>query len=472
MQKRSILIFLVGLMFLQGCSIYHGDSTQPALGPQVEEVHTLPTQGQGPTLSERDQFEETISPLELEDEATGQMNPEIVIATDIHYLAKELTDFGPAFEEMVQSGDGKAITYVWEITDAFLEEVIARKPQALILSGDLTLEGEQLSHEALAKKLKRVEDSGISVFVIPGNHDINNPWAAAYKGTEAIPAARTSPEKFVSIYGDFGYDEALSRDPASLSYLAELDDGTWLLMLDSCQYKTESLVGGMIQQETYSWIEKVLDDAWYEKRQVIPVAHHNLLDESRVYEENCTIEHSEELGKMLGGWDIRLFLSGHLHVQHYRSSDEWQVSEIVTGSLSMSPCTYGVLKYFGPEEFYYHTERVDVSAWASKKGNPDINLQNFESYADEFLQSIFYKQAEANLEKYSLSANEKQRMAEVYALLNVYAVEGRAWQIRDEMMKTPAYEIWQRYDRTDILCMYMNEIIEDAVCDYNVFSRH
>ena len=178
MQKRSILIFLVGLMFLQGCSIYHGDSTQPALGPQVEEVHTLPTQGQGPTLSERDQFEETISPLELEDEATGQMNPEIVIAraaiqkyllnnciviaTDIHYLAKELTDFGPAFEEMVQSGDGKAITYVWEITDAFLEEVIARKPQALILSGDLTLEGEQLSHEALAKKLKRVEDSGIS----------------------------------------------------------------------------------------------------------------------------------------------------------------------------------------------------------------------------------------------------------------------------------------------------------------------
>lgn len=154
MQKRSILIFLVGLMFLQGCSIYHGDSTQPALGPQVEEVHTLPTQGQGPTLSERDQFEETISPLELEDEATGQMNPEIVIATDIHYLAKELTDFGPAFEEMVQSGDGKAITYVWEITDAFLEEVIARKPQALILSGDLTLEGEQLSHEALAKKIK------------------------------------------------------------------------------------------------------------------------------------------------------------------------------------------------------------------------------------------------------------------------------------------------------------------------------
>ena len=172
MQKRSILIFLVGLMFLQGCSIYHGDSTQPALGPQVEEVHTLPTQGQGPTLSERDQFEETISPLELEDEATGQMNPEIVIAT-------ELTDFGPAFEEMVQSGDGKAITYVWEITDAFLEEVIARKPQALILSGDLTLEGEQLSHEALAKKLKRVEDSGISVFVITGNHDINNTWEAA-----------------------------------------------------------------------------------------------------------------------------------------------------------------------------------------------------------------------------------------------------------------------------------------------------
>ena len=33
------------------------------------------------------------------------------------------------------------------------------------------------------------------------------------------------------------------------------------------------------------------------------------------------------------------------------------------------------------------------------------------------------------------------------------------------------YQLWQEYDRTDIYAMYLEEIMEDAVCDYNVFSR-
>ncbi|MEI3182373.1 MAG: hypothetical protein V8S98_02905 [Lachnospiraceae bacterium] len=35
--------------------------------------------------------------------------------------------------------------------------MVERKPQTLILSGDLTLEGERGSHEALASKLERVK---------------------------------------------------------------------------------------------------------------------------------------------------------------------------------------------------------------------------------------------------------------------------------------------------------------------------
>ena len=85
----------------------------------------------------------------------------------------------------------------------------------MIISGDLTLEGEKLSHEAFAQKLGKLEDHGIPVYVIPGNHDINNPKAASYKGAEVIPATRTTPEEFATIYRDFGYDEAISRDPAS-----------------------------------------------------------------------------------------------------------------------------------------------------------------------------------------------------------------------------------------------------------------
>ena len=42
-----------------------------------------------------------------------------------------------------------------------------------------------------------------------------------------------SGEEFAEIYGEFGFDEALSRDQDSLSYVSRLNDSTWLLMLDA-----------------------------------------------------------------------------------------------------------------------------------------------------------------------------------------------------------------------------------------------
>ena len=256
-----------------------------------------------------------------------------------------------------------------------------------------------------------------------------------------------------------------------MSYMAETPDGTWLLMLDSCQYENGNKVGGMIRTETYSWMEEILDQAWYEERNVIAVAHHNLLDESRIYEKDCTIEHSDELERFLDDWDVELFLSGHLHVQHYRTSENHDIDEIVTGALTTSPCPYGVLNYKGPGDFTYHTEKVDVSSWAEKKDNPDTNLQNFEEYADEFLQNVFYRHAKADLEQYSISQEEKEKMAELYALMNVYATAGHAQDLKADVEGNKEYQLWQEYDRTDIYAMYLEEIMEDAVCDYNVFSR-
>ncbi|WP_287895528.1 metallophosphoesterase [Clostridium sp.] len=57
----------------------------------------------------------------------------------------------------------------------FLEEVRTAHPSALVLSGDLSQNGEKANHEALAEKLERVQAAGIPVLVIPGNHDINHP---------------------------------------------------------------------------------------------------------------------------------------------------------------------------------------------------------------------------------------------------------------------------------------------------------
>lgn len=328
-------LWTISTAVLSGCSAYHKVEEETS-GPKVEVVESQTEQEEGPTLAPNTGESETVPSLEVEQDADA-FNPEIILATDVHYFAKELTDFGQAYQNMAEQGDGKLALYVWEITDAFLDEVIERNPQTLILMGDLTLQGERGSHEALAAKLERVKEAGIQVLVIPGNHDINNPQAAAYKGNEVIPTVQTTADDFREIYGEFGYQDAISCDPNSLSYMAETPDGTWLLMLDSCQYENGNKVGGMIRTETYSWMEEILDQAWYEERNVIAVAHHNLLDESRIYEKDCTIEHSDELERFLDDWDVELFLSGHLHVQHYRTSEDHDIDEIVTGALTTSP---------------------------------------------------------------------------------------------------------------------------------------
>lgn len=200
----------------------------------------------------------------------------ILIATDIHYLARELTDMGDVFVDMIQHGDGKVTNYIWQIMEAFVQEVIREKPELLILSGDLSLNGELLSHQEFAGYLQEIESHGIPVAVIPGNHDINNVGASRYKEGRRIPAEITTPEQFRQIYGEFGYNEALSSDPESLSYVYPVNEDIWALMLDSCQYKEENLIGGMIDLETYGWIEEQLDAANEADVMLLPVSHHNL----------------------------------------------------------------------------------------------------------------------------------------------------------------------------------------------------
>ena len=110
----------------------------------------------------------------------------LYIATDLHYLSPSLTNHKEAFKTFVESGDGKQLDYIEEILEAFIYQVKEVSPDALIISGDLTNNGEKESHLALAKKLKEIEEGGTKVYVIPGNHDISNPWARRFEGDRQL----------------------------------------------------------------------------------------------------------------------------------------------------------------------------------------------------------------------------------------------------------------------------------------------
>lgn len=162
----------------------------------------------------------------------GSRGTKILLATDLHYLSPELNDHGACFEKTILNGDGKALAYIDELTDAFVEQVIREKPAALILSGDLTLNGEKQSHLDLAQKLRRVTEADIPVLVIPGNHDLNSGYAVRFTGKTYEPVENLKPAQFDEVYAEFGYNGASARDEESLSYVYPLSDELRVLMVD------------------------------------------------------------------------------------------------------------------------------------------------------------------------------------------------------------------------------------------------
>lgn len=315
----------------------------------------------------------------------------LFLATDLHFISPALTDHGAYFTNMVDSADGKMTSYVNELTDAFIAQVIDKKPDALVLSGDLTFNGARKSHEDLAGKLQAVREAGIPVYVIPGNHDLYRYSAASFSGDGYTRVDSVTAEEFAEIYRDFGFDAALSRDPYSLSYAAELMPGVRLVMLD---VNTQSMQGAATHS-ALSWVERELQAAHSAGEKIIAVSHQNLFAHSSLLSKGYVIENASLLLSYYERYGVAINLSGHLHMQHTAQSENG-LPEIATSSLSVSPCQYGVIEIEGGTA-QYHTETVDVAAWAKATGQTDENLLHFSEYAADYFAATAVRQALAQL---------------------------------------------------------------------------
>ena len=304
-----------------------------------------------------------------------------VIASDLHYIAPELTDGGPGYQQILKNGDSKFMPYVEEITDAFLDEVLADPPDVVLLTGDLTFNGAEISHRRLAGKLQRLEDAGIPVLVLPGNHDVYNENAALYRGGsfERVPFADS--ESFAGIYRDFGPGEALSADSDSLSYVWQLNEQVWIMMLD--ENTAHDFCG--LSDRSFQWIEAQLQKAREEGRFVLVAGHQNVFQHS-IFRGGYVIQGAQRLQELLRRYGVPLCLSGHLHTQHVQSEDG--LTEIATSALCSYPCQYAVLTA-EDGRLRYGTRRLDLAAWAERNGRPDAVFQDFAGAAGAYMDAHF-----------------------------------------------------------------------------------
>jgi len=237
----------------------------------------------------------------------------------------------------------------------------------------------------MAQKLAAIEASGKKVFVVPGNHDINNPHAKSYLTVPATATTQVSPSDFKTLYKEYGFGEAIYTDSSSLSYIAEPVKGVWLFAIDYCQYASgtsEPITAGKINPATRAWIVARLQEAKQKGKQVIGMMHHGIAEhytgQATVFSE-YVVDDYVALGEMFVNNGLNVVFTGHYHANDVASSvfTSGTLYDVQTGSLLTAPSPYRIVDYnISSKEMAINTRTVTSTA---------SHPTDFASFAKSFL---------------------------------------------------------------------------------------
>jgi 3',5'-cyclic AMP phosphodiesterase CpdA len=381
----------------------------------------------------------------------------LVIASDLHYLSPEMTDYGERFMAIIEQSDGKVTHYTPEIVQAFVWQILKAPPDAVILSGDLTLNGDEESHRELVELLRPIKKAGIGLFVMPGNHDVDG---AAYRFSDDDVTAidGISSDDFAEIYESMGRQQAFSKDDSSLSYAVRLSEDLWILMIDVNGYAAK----GFISAKTLSWVKDQLRKAKKSKATVIGVSHQNLLLHNKRFPFGYQILGADELLELYREYGVKLHFSGHMHMQHIKQLDG--ITDIVTSCLAVTPNQYGLLDIAPDRSMSYQTIPGDVSAWAAEKGITDENLLRFSDYAMEFFDQTTESQVLDVLGSNKISQEDKEELKDFALDANRRYFSGTLTDLG------PGLALWQEKLPDAFFTPYFESMMEEPLRDMNHWS--
>lgn len=305
----------------------------------------------------------------------------LMVISDVHLMAPELLVSDGEAMETYRSGNAKLYKESPALLQAAIDRALDVKPTALLISGDLTKDGEMKSHQLMATMMKQLTDEGIKVYVVPGDHDINNPHAATYDGDKTTRAESISASQFAEIYAHCGYTDAVSRDASSLSYMVYPTDALAIICIDDCRYSENITDGevpsdadvliseGRITKETLQWIATAADEARQSGRNVVAMMHHLISDPFNGYGtlgsvvngqpvdiasqftgETSTVEPYEvttaDVQQAFADANIRIVFTGDLQatdIQRVSIGQEQELYQVTTGALTAFDCPYRLI---------------------------------------------------------------------------------------------------------------------------------
>lgn len=305
----------------------------------------------------------TLTVPALAAEKPQDMNLRIAVMSDLHYLSPDMIADTEDFEHAFNS-DRKLLKESSSVLHEMLERVRADKPDILLVSGDLTKDGEQECHAALAKQLQQLQQDvpGLKIYVINGNHDIRNYNAKNFNTADgkAVPATRTEPEDFKRIY-DFVYSDptviatftpAEGNKAGGLSYVARPVEGLTVIAMDTCRYSSDNTSNGDDEHETSGAISADLEKWVIEQTTaakargdlVIGLEHHGLVphfDVQPTILPMYLVNGYERIAQEYADAGMSVVFTGHMHavdIAAMTTAAGNTFYDIETGSALTYPC--------------------------------------------------------------------------------------------------------------------------------------
>lgn len=305
----------------------------------------------------------TLTVPALAAEKPQDMNLRIAVMSDLHYLSPDMIADTEDFEHAFNS-DRKLLKESSSVLREMLERVRADKPDILLVSGDLTKDGEQECHAALAKQLQQLQQDvpGLKIYVINGNHDIRNYNAKNFNTADgkAVPATRTEPEDFKRIY-DFVYSDptvlatftpAEGNKAGGLSYVAQPVEGLTVIAMDTCRYSSDNTSNGDDEHETSGAISADLEKWVIEQTAaakargdlVIGLEHHGLVphfDVQPTILPMYLVNGYERIAQEYADAGMSVVFTGHMHAVDIAAMTTKAGNtfyDIETGSALTYPC--------------------------------------------------------------------------------------------------------------------------------------
>lgn len=263
--------------------------------------------------------------------------------TDVHYYSKK--NFACDYRKLPQPSTQICIM---KSEDAFIKalEIIEndKDTDTVIITGDLTNHGEEYSHKEMQNLLEEFTKRGGNPYVFTDTHDY--PYFDIYsidENGEKVPAEHLPEEEVKHMYYQFGRNKAFDTYDDGTTYIAEILPGLYYIALGYDFTSEDKLHSPSFSDELMKWVKEHTEKAKEKGATVICGTHWPIVAPSPAYDiigKGNTFSNGQARAKELADIGIRLFFSGHTHIQCMKEivSDKGnKLYSVQTSSLSGFP---------------------------------------------------------------------------------------------------------------------------------------